>query len=217
MPRARADSPQLFAPAAGPDFSVEARLLAQGTGLVAGVDEAGRGPLAGPVVAAAVILDPCNIPCGLDDSKVLPALRRETLFDAILVTSLAVSVASSNAETIDRTNILAATMVAMRRAVVALSVPPGHVLVDGNRLPDHLPCTASAMVKGDGRSVSIAAASIIAKVMRDRMMIRADAALPEFGFLDHKGYGAERHRAALAHHGGVHRLHRFSFAPLRKA
>jgi ribonuclease HII len=192
--------------------------MAQRTCLVAGVDEAGRGPLAGPVVVAAVILDPQCLPPGLNDSKVLTAGAREALHDMILASALAVSVASMNAETVDRMNILAATLHAMRQALVSLAVAPGHALIDGNRLPAGLRCPATAVVKGDARSLSIAAASIIAKVTRDRMMCRAGEVHAQYGFERHKGYGgAEQHRSAIAAFGGVDRLHRFSFAPLKLA
>jgi ribonuclease HII len=168
-------------------------------------------------VAAAVILDPALIPSGLQDSKRLTASRRETLFKAILETALGVSVASANAGRIDETDILAATMEAMRKALSALSRAPDHALIDGNRLPAALPCAATAVVGGDGLSVSIAAASIVAKVTRDAMMVRAGDMHPAYGFESHKGYGgAAAHRDALTTHGGVPRLHRFSFAPLKR-
>lgn len=218
MPRnARADSPLLFAVAPSlPDFSREAGLRADGCGAVAGVDEAGRGPLAGPVIAAAVILDPARIPEGLQDSKRLTPAARERLFRSILDTAKAVSVASINAERIDEANILAATMEAMRAALLGLAVSADHALIDGNRLPVGLPCPATTIVGGDGLSVSIAAASIIAKVTRDAMMARAGAVHPAYGFENHKGYGgAAAHRDALARLGGVARLHRFTFAPLK--
>ncbi|NJR13795.1 MAG: ribonuclease HII [Phyllobacteriaceae bacterium] len=223
MPRPRADSllpfvdhgkpARDFKPA--PDFSFEASLIAGGCRNVAGVDEAGRGPLAGPVVVAAVVLDPACIPAGLDDSKALSQRMRQTLFDVIMAQAQAVSVVSLAAPRIDADNILAATMAAMARALDALAIAPGHALIDGNRLPRHLPCPATALVKGDARSVSIAAASIVAKVMRDRMMVNADAAHPAYGFAAHKGYGGAAHMAAIGAHGGVARLHRFSFAPLK--
>jgi ribonuclease HII len=219
MPRnIRADSPPLFPVApGGPDFTREARLLAKGCGTVAGVDEAGRGPLAGPVVAAAVILDPARIPDGLHDAKQLTTKARERLFEAIALSALAIAIASANAETIDATNILAATMEAMARAVAALGPVPGHALIDGNRLPAALPCPATAVVGGDALSLSIAAASIVAKVTRDAMMERAGTVHPAFGFGRHKGYGGSaEHRDAIATLGGVPRLHRFTFAPLKE-
>jgi ribonuclease HII len=215
MPRARADSPHLFAGPDGPDFSVETRLREAGATCVAGVDEAGRGPLAGPVVVGAVILDPGNIPPGLNDSKALTAAARLKLHDAILCTALSVAITSASAEMIDRQNILEATLSAMRRAVDALAVAPHHVLIDGNRLPPGLTCSATALVKGDARSLSIAAASIIAKVTRDRMMTMAHTAHADYGFGSHKGYGAAGHMLSIQRLGGVPRLHRFSFAPLK--
>ena len=204
-------------PEQAPDFHHENALLRRGLRHVCGVDEAGRGPLAGPVVAAAVILDPDAVPAGLNDSKQLSAAKRDILHDRILNSALAVGIASASAEEIDQLNILEATMRAMERAVAALAISPDHALIDGNRLPAGLACPAQALVRGDARSVSIAAASIIAKVTRDRMMIRAGAFHPAYGFEAHKGYGgAARHRDAMAIHGGVARLHRFTFAPLKR-
>ncbi len=189
--------------------------MRQGMRFIAGLDEAGRGPLAGPVVAAAVILDPAAIPDGLDDSKRLSEGRREALFAAILSSAIAVSVASRSAESIDRTDIRKASLEAMRRALCGLAVAAGYALADGRDVPPGLPCSAEALVKGDRRSVSIAAASIVAKVTRDRMLRRCDAHAPFYGLAGHKGYGSAAHRAAIGAHGGVARLHRFSFAPLR--
>jgi ribonuclease HII len=195
----------------GPDYSREARLAEP----VCGVDEAGRGPLAGPVVAAAVILDPRAIPVGLDDSKRLDAERRDTLFDRICATAH-VSVATASAATIDATDIRAATLTAMRRAIAGLAVRPHVALIDGRDVPPGLAIEGRALVKGDQLSVSIAAASIIAKVVRDRLMIAADATWPGYGFADHKGYGTARHLAAIARLGACP-LHRLSFAPLKSA
>jgi ribonuclease HII len=154
-----------------PDFTLECRI----GGPVAGVDEVGRGPLAGPVYAAAVILDPARLPTGLDDSKKMTELRREKAFDAIMASALEVGIGVASVEEIDRINILAATMLAMRRAVDGLSIKPVHALIDGNKVPA-LPCPAEAIVKGDGKILSIAAASIIAKVTRDRVMNELDVA-----------------------------------------
>lgn len=215
MPSTRADS-SLFPQPALPDFSRERALHAAGCLHVAGVDEAGRGPLAGPVVVATVILDPARIPAGLDDSKALSEKHRQQLFPQILETALAVSIVSASAEQIDADNILAATLKAMTRALEVLSIAPCHALIDGNRLPPASPCPATAVIGGDGLSVSIAAASIVAKVTRDAMMAQADAAHPAYGFASHKGYGGARtHRDALSALGGVPRLHRFTFAPLK--
>ena len=216
MARNRSDSPLLFdlVPPA-PDFSLEQSLVRDGCAHVAGLDEAGRGPLAGPVVAAAVILDPDDLPDGLDDSKRLSADDRASLFDCILAKAVATAIVSVSAENIDRTDIRLASLLAMTRAAHALSITPGHVLVDGRDVPPGLPCAGHALVKGDQRSMTIAAASILAKVTRDRMMTRTCLAHPAYGLSSHAGYATKRHQEAIARHGGVARLHRFSFAPLR--
>lgn len=181
--------------------------------LIAGVDEAGRGPLAGPVVAAAVILDPDNIPEGLNDSKKLSEQVRLSLFTRILAVA-DVSIASSGPTSIDRTNILLASLDAMRRAVDGLARKPDCALVDGRDVPQGLCCQASAVVRGDARSLSIAAASIVAKVTRDRMMRRSALLYPNYGFESHVGYGTRTHLAALSDHGPCV-LHRMSFRPIR--
>lgn len=190
--------------------------MASGEWPVAGLDEAGRGPLAGPVVAAAVVLDPDRIPDGLDDSKRLTALQRDQLFDNILATALAVSLSSIAASGIDRVNILRASLEAMRRALVGLSVTPRLALADGRDVPPGLCCPGRALVKGDQRSQSIAAASIVAKVTRDRMMERCGLADQRYGFEAHMGYATERHREAIVLHGPVPRWHRVSFAPFKE-
>ena len=183
-------------------------------GLVAGVDEAGRGPLAGPVVAAAVILDDLHPIAGLADSKKLTAARREALFDEIRARALCCSIAEASVEEIDRLNILQATLLAMRRAVMGLRLKPKMVLVDGNRLP-MLDMPAEAIVKGDALVPAISAASILAKVHRDRWCMQVDEQYPQYGFAGHKGYGTAVHMAALREHGAcVH--HRRSFAPVAK-
>ncbi|MDQ0455012.1 ribonuclease HII [Rhizobium paknamense] len=197
-----------------PDFSLEERSRLQGHWPIAGTDEAGRGPLAGPVVAAAVILDPDNIPAGLNDSKKLSHGRREALFEEILGTAT-VSIASSGPAHIDRRDIRKASLDAMRRAVEGLTLLPAHVLCDGRDVPEGLPCGGSAVIKGDARSLSIAAASIVAKVMRDRMMARSAALFPAYGFDLHAGYGTEAHRKAIEAHGPCP-LHRMSFRPLKR-
>lgn len=186
--------------------------MAQGCRAVAGVDEVGRGPLAGPVVAAAVILDPDRLPGGLNDSKTLTAGRREALYEDIM-RHAHVAVASVPAAVIDLINIRQATLLAMTRAVRALAVAADHVLVDGRDVPE-LDCPGQALVGGDGKSLSIAAASIVAKVTRDRLMERLAAHDPRFGFETHAGYGTARHLEALAEHGPT-RYHRLSFAPLK--
>ena len=181
-------------------------------GLVAGVDEAGRGPLAGPVVAAAVILDDLHPIAGLADSKKLTPARREKLYDEIRAKALCFCIAEASVEEIDRLNILQATMLAMRRAVMGLRLKPVMVLVDGNRLPV-LDVPAEAIVNGDALVPSISAASILAKVHRDRWCVQVHEEFPQYGFAGHKGYGTAVHMAALREHGAcVH--HRRSFAPV---
>jgi ribonuclease HII len=181
-------------------------------GLVAGVDEAGRGPLAGPVVAAAVILDDLKPIPGLADSKTLSARQRERLSEAIHARALCFSVAQASVEEIDELNILQATLLAMRRAVMGLRLKPHKVLVDGNRLPT-LDIMAEAVVQGDRTVQAISAASILAKVARDRWCLEMDAQYPAYGFAAHKGYGTAQHLAALHSHGATP-LHRRSFAPV---
>lgn len=181
-------------------------------GLLAGVDEAGRGPLAGPVVAAAVILDELHPVQGLADSKRLSASRRDKLFDEIRAKALCFSIAQASVEEIDALNILQATLLAMRRAVMGLRLRPAMVLVDGNRLPV-LDVPAEAVIKGDALVPSISAASILAKVSRDRWCDQVDRDYPEYGFAGHKGYGTAAHLAALRAHGACP-LHRRSFAPV---
>jgi ribonuclease HII len=183
-------------------------------GLIAGVDEAGRGPLAGPVVAAAVILDELNPIKGLADSKKLTALRREQLYDEIQAKALCCSIALATVEEIDRLNILQATMLAMKRAVEGLRLKPHKVLVDGNRLPS-LNILAEAIVKGDALVPAISAASILAKVYRDRWCAQYHLEFPQYGFATHKGYGTAAHLAALKEHGACPQ-HRKSFAPVAR-
>ena len=180
-------------------------------GPVAGVDEAGRGPWAGPVVAAAVVLDAGSVPVGVTDSKRLSRARREALLTALRA-SARIGVGAASVAEIDRLNILEATLIAMRRAVDDLGVPPAHALVDGNRTPE-LSCPATAVVGGDARSLSIAAASIVAKVTRDRIMADLARAHPGFGWDHNAGYGTAEHRAALDALG-VTPHHRRSFAPV---
>ena len=183
--------------------------------LVAGVDEVGRGPLAGPVVTAAVILDPENPVEGLMDSKKLSEKRREELAVLIKDNSLAWSIGRAEVEEIDEINILQATMLAMQRAVSGLSPAPEHVLVDGNRCPK-FSCTAEAIIKGDGLVPAISAASIIAKVSRDNEMKELDVLYPGYGLAGHKGYPTQAHRDALMELG-VTSIHRRSFGPVRRA
>ncbi|MBY0464287.1 MAG: ribonuclease HII [Burkholderiales bacterium] len=186
-----------------------------GPGLLAGVDEAGRGPLAGPVVAAAVILDDRQPILGLADSKKLSAARREALFDEIRAKALCCSVAQASVAEIDSLNILQATMLAMKRAVEGLRLTPGKVLIDGNRLPP-ITVLAEAIVKGDDKVPAISAASILAKVTRDRLLHELDATCPGYGFAKHKGYGTADHLAALQRLGPTDH-HRRSFAPVAVA
>jgi ribonuclease HII len=181
-------------------------------GLMAGVDEAGRGPLAGPVVAAAVILDDLNPIKGLADSKTLTAARREKLYDEIRAKALCCSVAEASVAEIDQLNILQATMLAMRRAVEGLRLKPVKVLVDGNRIPT-LDVLAEAIVKGDSKVQAISAASILAKVTRDRWCAELHDKFPQYGFDQHKGYGTAQHLAALSEFGACPE-HRRTFAPV---
>jgi ribonuclease HII len=188
--------------------------------LVAGVDEAGRGPLAGPVAAAAVILDPARPIDGLRDSKKLSAAKREALADEIRQHSIAWSVAWADPAEIDALNILQATLLAMRRAILGLRITPGSVRIDGNRLPNlsfaGQEIRGEAIVGGDAQVASISAASILAKTVRDRMMRELDRLYPCYGFARHKGYGTALHRARLTEFGPC-REHRFTFAPLKVA
>ncbi len=183
-------------------------------GLLAGVDEAGRGPLAGPVVAAAVILNDARPIAGLADSKALTAARRERLYDEICAHALCVSVAQASVAEIDQLNILQATLLAMRRAVLGLRLKPARVQVDGNRLPV-LEVPAEALVRGDALVPAISAASILAKVTRDRWCQQLHQQYPHYGFAGHKGYGTAEHLAALARHGACPE-HRRSFAPVAR-
>ena len=182
--------------------------------LVCGVDEVGRGPLAGPVVAAAVVLDPSRPIARLADSKTLSERRREALSAEILEKAMAWSMGRAEVAEIDAINILQASLLAMQRAVVGLRVTPDRALVDGNRLPS-LACPARAIVGGDAIEPCISAASIIAKVARDREMVALDARYPGYGFAQHKGYPTRRHLEALREHG-VSEIHRRSFAPVRR-
>lgn len=194
-----------------PDFLTERSYAPQ---RVCGIDEAGRGPWAGEVVAACVLFtDEADIPAGLDDSKKLSAPARDKLYDAVIANAhWAVGIAS--VEEIDRLNIWGATALAMSRAVRAIGGNPTFALIDGNRIPKDFPLPAQALVKGDSRSLSIAAASIVAKVTRDRMMQQLHEQFPHYGFNRHMGYGTAAHTAALRDHGICH-AHRKSFAPIR--
>jgi ribonuclease HII len=198
-----------------PSFDLEAAEMALGGGPVVGIDEAGRGPWAGPVVAAAVILDPQRIPQGIDDSKMLDAEERERLYLRITATALAIGVGIGDVDRIDRDNILAATLWAMSDAMGRLTLKPKLAIIDGNQAP-RLACTTRTIVNGDAKCLSIAAASIVAKVTRDRLMIKLGAELPGYGFERHKGYGTPEHRSALKKLG-VTPYHRRSFKPVQLA
>ncbi len=198
-----------------PSFRRERAAMKDGCTLVAGVDEAGRGPLAGPVVAAAVILDPKRIPKGLNDSKVLDLEKREALYQKIMASAEVAFVSAAPAR-IDRIDIRKATLWAMCAAVEALPRRPDRVFVDGKEFPHGLPCPAEAVIDGDAKLVSIAAASIVAKVTRDRIMRRLGMSVQGYGFERHVGYATREHRAALVDLGPT-RHHRRSFAPVRLA
>ncbi|WP_312333038.1 ribonuclease HII [Acinetobacter variabilis] len=182
---------------------------------IAGVDEAGRGPLVGSVVAAAVILDPNNPIEGLNDSKKLSEKKREKLFIEIQEKALAWAIAEASAAEIDEHNILQASLLAMRRAVEALSIQPEHILVDGNKIPQGLAMSCDAVIGGDALHPEISAASILAKVTRDRQMVEMDQKYPQFGFAKHKGYPTKAHFEAIALHGVIDE-HRRSFGPVKK-
>lgn len=183
---------------------------------IAGIDEAGRGPLVGTVVAAAVILDPNNPIAGLNDSKKLSEKKREKLFIEIQEKAVAWAIAEASPAEIDELNILQASLLAMRRAVEALQIQPDQVLVDGNKIPQGLSMPCEAVVGGDALHAEISAASILAKVTRDRQMLELDQQFPQFGFAKHKGYPTKAHFEAIALHG-VTEQHRRSFGPVRKA
>lgn len=198
-----------------PDLTVEKEAMRGGFFPIAGLDEVGRGPLAGPVVAAAVILDPERIPDGIDDSKRLTPEARAAVFDAIMASARSVSIASISAHWIDALDIRKASLEAMRRAAAGLCTAPALCLIDGRDVPPGLSCGAVSLIKGDQRSLSIAAASIVAKVSRDRMMERCGSVHPAHGFAEHVGYSTPKHRAAIVAHGPVARLHRMSFGVLK--
>lgn len=197
-----------------PDYSLETAARDRGHIRIAGVDEVGRGPLAGPVTAAAVILDPANIPEGLNDSKKLSARKRDAVEQAILQ-GATVSIAHATVKEIDSHNILRASHIAMERAVAALDPQPDYLLIDGNLIPKGLALPAEAVVKGDGKSLSIAAASIVAKQARDRIMVDLAQQFPGYGWEKNAGYPSKQHREALVELG-VTPHHRRSFKPVHK-
>ncbi|HEX7533038.1 MAG TPA: ribonuclease HII [Methyloceanibacter sp.] len=206
---------RVLAPKSEPTFDLEAALMDQYGGPVAGIDEAGRGPWAGPVVVAAVILNPERIPEGLNDSKVLTPEAREDRYAEIIATSL-VSVVIGPVKRIDRINILQASLWGMRSAYRGLGVPIGAALIDGNIIPKRFPCKARAVIGGDGLSLSVAAASIVAKVTRDRLMVRLSRRYRRYAWDSNKGYGTPEHAAAIKKHGVcIH--HRRSFSPIDRA
>ena len=184
--------------------------------LICGVDEAGRGPLAGCVVAAAVILDPLHPIDGLNDSKKLSAKKRESLYQLIIENALAYAIAEASVAEVDSINILQASLLAMRRAIEMLHIAPSKALIDGNKIPLHLNIPAEAIIGGDALIAEISAASILAKVTRDRQLIELDKLYPNYGFAKHKGYGTKEHLTALAKYGPISGIHRMSFAPVKQ-
>lgn len=193
-----------------PDFELENAARALGYSKICGVDEAGRGPLAGPVCAAAVILPPDCVIDGLNDSKKLSEKKREALYDVICERAESYAVAFGTLEEIEQLNILNATFLAMNRAIAALDTAPDFALIDGNRVPAGISVACQTVVKGDGKSCSVAAASILAKVTRDRLLLEYDREYPQYGFARHKGYGTAAHYAAIREYG-VCPVHRISF------
>ncbi len=196
----------------GPNFKIEQDLISNGYSIIAGVDEVGRGPLAGPVTAAAVILDPLNIPDNLNDSKVLSPKKREKLFEELKSSSI-IGIAHVSPREIDKLNILQASLLAMANAVSKLKVEPNHILIDGNKVPERLAGQATAIVKGDTKVFSIAAASIIAKVTRDKLMRDLDSDFPVYGWAKNAGYPTKCHMNAIVKYG-VTPHHRRSFKPV---
>lgn len=184
--------------------------------LICGVDEAGRGPLAGNVVAAAVILDPSRPILGLNDSKKLSEKKRDALYQEIIEKALAYSIAEASVAEIDSLNILQASLLAMRRAIQQLQPQAGKALIDGNKIPQQLIIPAEAIIGGDGLIAEISAASILAKVTRDQQLYELDLLYPEYGFAKHKGYGTKLHLEALAKYGSIPGIHRTSFAPIKQ-
>lgn len=193
-----------------PDFEIEKNALLKGYKLVCGVDEAGRGPLAGPVCAAAVILPEDTVIEGLNDSKKISEKKRELLYDIICEKALAYCISFGSLEEIEQLNILEATFLAMNRSIDGLSVKPDYALIDGNRVPKGIKVPCETVVKGDAKSASIAAASILAKVTRDRLLLEYDSEYPQYNFKKHKGYGTKEHTDLILKHGPCP-IHRMSF------
>ncbi|WP_370931168.1 ribonuclease HII [Bartonella sp. DGB1] len=198
-----------------PDFLHELELIKEGANFVAGVDEVGRGPLAGPVVVSAVVLDPYNCDLPLQDSKKISAKQRQYLYQQILSKALSISICSLNAKYIDEKNILQASLDAMQKAVNALSIKVDCAIIDGKYIPKNLPCVGKALIKGDQKSMSVAAASIVAKVTRDNIMSRLDDYHHGYAFKKHAGYATLLHRQSLDSYGAIDGIHRLTFAPLR--
>lgn len=193
-----------------PDYTYEIKAVKNGYKLICGVDEAGRGPLAGPVCAAAVVLPENCIIDGLNDSKKLSEKKREALFDIIIEKAIAYSIAFGTVEEIEQFNILSATYFAMNRAIEGLRVKADFAIIDGNRIPDGVKIPAEAVIKGDSHSMSVAAASVLAKVTRDRLLLDYDIVYPQYNFKKHKGYGTKEHYQAIKEHG-ICEIHRKSF------
>lgn len=193
-----------------PDYEFEKAAVNSGFSCICGVDEAGRGPLAGPVCAAAVILPEGAVIAGLDDSKKLTEKKREKLYDIIKQTAVAYSVAYGTLEEIETVNILEATYLAMNRAIEGLTIKPDFALIDGNRVPRGIKIPCETIVKGDSKSMSVAAASVLAKVTRDRLMLEYDKKYPEYNFKKHKGYGTKEHTELIKQYGPCE-IHRLSF------
>lgn len=198
-----------------PNFEIEKFLQKSGHQLIAGLDEVGRGCIAGSVVAAAVILNPENIPVGINDSKKLTAINRQKLYNLILETALAVSVCTISATIIDKINIRQASLKAMLKAVLTLSSTPDYLIIDGRDILENISCKQQAIVKGDQKSLSIAAASIIAKVTRDNIMQQVGECYFKYGFATNVGYGTKQHCEALKQYGALPKIHRYSFAPIK--
>lgn len=199
-----------------PNFAIEENLYAAGAKAVLGIDEVGRGSIAGPVVAASVILDPIDIPAGINDSKKLSARKREVLYELIVQKAKAFAIAIICANIIDKINIRQASLLAMYRAITNLALDPDYILIDGKDIIPSLPCKQMAIIKGDSTSLSIAAASILAKVTRDRIMYKLHNYYPEYDFMNNVGYGTQKHNEAIAKYGAIANIHRHSFAPIKQ-
>ena len=198
-----------------PNFATEEKLYSDRYKFIAGVDEVGRGCIAGPVVAAAVILDPYNIPLGINDSKKLSAVKRSALYEVIIKSTKAFAVCSICAAEIDKLNIRRASLLAMKKAVLLLGIEADYIIIDGLDEIPNISKKQEAIIKGDAKSFSIAAASIVAKVTRDNIMQNLARNYPQYGFLSHVGYGTKQHREAIKKYGALAKIHRYSFAPIK--